>query len=133
MTPAADPAGDGTASGPDHDTEPIPVAPPLAPEPGRPRRRVDRWTAPAPDARPYRSSFIGMAGMAMMLFLILASGAVLPWYAIAALTLVWVAVLVRGARWFLRSPVKVLLLPVLMLVLWLATLMLGVRLLGWGT
>ena len=70
--------------------------------------------------------------MAMMLFIILASGAVLPWYAIAVLTLVWLAALVQGARWFVRSPVKVLLLPLLMLGSWLGTLMLGVSLFGWG-
>jgi hypothetical protein len=74
-----------------------------------------------------------MAGLAMMLFIILASGAVLPWYAIAALTLVWVAALVQGARWFVRSPVKVLMLPLLVLGLWLGTLMLGVAAFGWGT
>ena len=135
MTPAAQPPADGRrrTAGPDDETQPVPAPPPIAPEPGRPRRRIDRWAAPPPDARPYRSSFIGMCGMAMMLFIILASGAVLPWYAIAALTVVWLAALVQGARLFLRSPVTVLLLPVLVLGLWLATLMLGVSFFGWGT
>ena len=129
MTPAEphDPHGQ---AGPD-ETQPVPAAPPIAPEP-RQARKIDRWAAPAPDARPYRASFIGMAGMATMLFLILASGTVLPWYAIAALTIVWVAALVQGTRWFLSNPTRVLLLPVLLLLLWLVTLMLGVTLFGWG-
>ena len=103
-----------------------------AEQPAPERRRVDRWAAPPPDARPYRSSFVGMAGMATMLFVILASGTVLPWYAIAALTLVWVAAMVKGARWFLRHPIRVLLLPVAMVLLWLAVLMGGVLAFGWG-
>lgn len=105
----------------------------MAPEPARERRRIDRWSAPRPNARPYRNSFIGMIGMAMVLFIILASGAVLPWYAIAALTVVWLAALVRGAQWFVSRPNRVLLLPVLVLGLWLAVLMAGVALFGWGT
>lgn len=136
MAPPAPPPGDRRGpTGPDDETRPVPVqpaAPSIAPEPGR-ARKIDRWAAPAPDARPYRSSFVGMAGMAMMLFIILASEAVLPWYAIAALTLVWVAGLVTGTRWFVSSPGRVLLLPVLMAALWLGTLMGGVTLLGWGT
>jgi hypothetical protein len=130
--PTSPPAGSGPA-GSDDETQPIPAGPPIAPEPGRPRRRVDRWGAPPPDARPYRSSFIGMAGMAMMLFVILASGTVMPWWAIAALTVMWLAGLVRGTRWFLVHPTRVLLLPVLMCALWLGVLMGGVLLFGWGS
>lgn len=132
MTHPGEPRDEHGRTGPDDETQPVPAAPPLAPEPRRPRK-IDRWAAPAPNARPYRSSFIGMAGMAAVLFIILASGAVLPWYAIAALTLVWLAALVKGTRWFLSSPTKVLLLPLLMLLVWLSTLMLGVALFGWGT
>jgi hypothetical protein len=135
MTPPAQPPErDGAGStGPDDETTPIPVGPPLAPEPARERRRIDRWAAPPPNARPYRNSFIGMIGLAMALFIILASGAMLPWYAIAALTVVWLAALVRGAQWFVSRPNRVLLLPLLVLGLWLAVLMAGVALFGWGT
>jgi hypothetical protein len=136
MPPPAPSSGDQRGpTGPDDETRPVPVdpvAPPIAPEPRR-TRKIDRWTAPPPDARPYRSSFVGMAGMAMMLFIVLASGAVLPWWAIAALTVVWAAALLKGIRWFVRHPGRVLLLPLLMLVLWLGTLMGGVALFGWGT
>ncbi len=135
MQPPAEPREPGHSrggAGDEPETQPLPAAPPIAPEPREPRK-IDRWAAPSPDARPYRGSFIGMAGMAMMLFIILASGAVLPWYAIAGLTVVWVAALLQGTRWFVSAPVKVLLLPLGMLVLWLTTLMLGVSLVGWGS
>lgn len=76
---------------------------------------------------------MGMAGLAMMLFIILASSAVLPWWTIAALTVVWLAALVKGTRWFVAHPTRVLLLPFLMAALWLGTLMGGVLLFGWGS
>ena len=103
-----------------------PEAPPLA------RSSVDRWTAPGPSARPQRASFIGMAGMAMTLFLILASGAVIPWWGLVLLTLVWVAALVQGTRWFMDHPGRVVALPVGMLALWLVVLYGGAALLDWG-
>jgi hypothetical protein len=141
MVAAPPPGDDGRedrGAGEDDDTEPVPAAPPIAPEPGRSGvtrsgRRVDKWSAPRPDARPYRSSFIGMAGMAMVLFIILASGAVLPWWVIAALTVMWLAALVRAARWFVTHPTRVLLVPLLVLGLWLAFLMGGVLAFGWGS
>jgi hypothetical protein len=107
-------------------TREIPEAPPLD------RSTVDRWTGPRADARPQRSSFIGMAAMAMMLFLILASGVVIPWWGLALLTAVWLVAVVRGAQWFMTHPGRVLALPVAMLVLWLAVLYGGAMLLDWG-
>ncbi len=107
-------------------TREIPEAPPLD------RATVDRWAAPRVDARPQRASFVGMAAMAMMLFLILASGTVVPWWGIALLTLVWVGALVRGVTWFMSHPGRVLALPVAMLALWLAVLFGGAVWLGWG-
>ena len=106
----------------------------IGPDPDRTREapKVDRWSAPRADARPQRSSFIGMAGMAMMLFLILASGAVIPWWGIVALTLVWIAALVQGTRWFMTRPGRVVALAVGMLVLWLVVLYGGAVLLDWG-
>lgn len=95
------------------------------------RESVDRWQPPPVNARPQRNAFIGMAGMAMVLFLILASGTVVPWWGLALLTVVWAAALVQGIRWFMTSPGRVLLLPVAMLALWLAVLYGGAVLLGW--
>jgi hypothetical protein len=73
-----------------------------------------------------------MACMALVLFLILASGAVVPWWGLALLTVVWVAALLQGARWFMTHPRRVLALPVAMVALWLAVLYGGAALLGWG-
>src|SRR3954447_24542606 len=91
-------------------THEIPEAPPLD------KSMVDRWTAPRTGprttARPQRASFIGMAGMTMVLFLILASGTVIPWWGLVLLTLVWAAALAQGARWFMSHPSRVLLIAV---------------------
>ena len=104
----------------------VPEAPPLD------RSTVDRWTGSPATARPQRSSFIGMSGMAMVLFLILASGAVLPWWAMVLLTLVWVVALVQSARWFMTHPGRVVATPVVMVALWLAVLYGGAIWLDWG-
>lgn len=108
-------------------TREVPEAPPLD------RSSVDRWTAPRASARPQRSSFIGMAGLAMVLFLILASGAVVPLWAIGLLTLVWVLALVQSARWFMTHPSRVVAAPMLMTVLWLAVVYGGAVWLDWGS
>ena len=106
-------------------TREVPEAPPLD------KSTVDRWDAPRVTARPQRGSFIGMAGMAMVLFLILASGTVVPWWGIAGLGLVWVVALAQGVRWFMPHPARVAALPVGMLALWLAVLFGGAFGLGW--
>ena len=107
-------------------TREVPEAPPLD------RSTVDRWAAPRAGARPQRSSLIGMAGMAMVLFLILASGAVVPLWAMALLVLVWVLALVQSGRWFMTHPARVVATPMLMIVLWLAVLYAGAAWLDWG-
>lgn len=117
---------DGTREMRQVPSEPPPEAPPLD------RSSVDRFAAPPADARPQRAAFIGMAVMAMVLFLILASGAVIPWWGLVGLTVVWIAVLVQGARWFMRHPGRVLALAVGMLALWLVVLYGGAMLLDWG-
>jgi hypothetical protein len=115
-------------------TREIPEAP-AAPERAHvplDRSSVDRWQAPRADARPQRVAFIGMAGMAMVLFLILASGTVIPWWGLTGLSLVWLGALVQGTRWFMRHPGRVLALAVGMLLLWLVVLYGGAVLLDWG-
>ena len=121
---------------PENDPERTREVPAAHEPPGAPpldRRTVDRWSAPRANARPQRSSFIGMAGMAMAAFLILASGAVIPWWGMALLILAWLAALVQGARWFMSHPGRVVALAVGMLVLWLVVLMGGAFLLDWGS
>ena len=130
-TAGTGPEPEGTRELPVQETAGAPDAPADAEAP-LDRRQVDRWSGPRADARPQRASFIGMAGMAMTAFLILASGAVIPWWGIALLALVWVAALVQGTRWFMVHPGRVVALAVGMLVLWLAVLMGGALLLDWG-
>lgn len=57
---------------------------------------------PAAPASPW--SFAGMVGLAAVLFLDVASVTFLPGWAVAALVVVWVALLVQACRWFVRRP-----------------------------
>lgn len=85
-----------------------------------------------PDARQVRGSFVGIAGMAVVLFLVLASSPLAPLWALALLTLVWLALLVTGARWFMTHPRRVAAIPVVMLVIWVGTIAAGTALLDWN-
>lgn len=113
--PASDPADDRTSSSTGEQA---------------PRRgaSVDR---PA-DARHLLGSFIGMIGMASVLFLVLASGLVAPGWAVAALAVVWLVLFVVGTRWFLHHPWRVAALPVVMVLIWLATVSAGATILDWN-
>ena len=84
------------------------------------------------DARDVLGSFIGMAGMAAMLFIVLASGLLAPWWAVTLLTLVWLVLFVLGARWFMSRPWWVAALPVVMALIWVGTISVGAALLGWN-
>jgi hypothetical protein len=87
---------------------------------------------PRPDARRVLGSFLGMGGMACVLFLVLASGLVAPWYGVVALALVWVLLFVVGVRWFTTHPWRVAALPLVMVVVWFGTVMTGAAVLGWN-
>lgn len=93
---------------------------PIEPEPGR-----------RDDASPW--AFAGMIGLASTFFLFAATPTVVdaPWWAVALLMLVWVAALVQGCRWFVRRPVAVLVLAVLLAIGWFAVVMAGARWLDW--
>jgi len=54
-----------------------------------------------------------------------------PWWAILALGLVWVGALGLALAWFTRRPRAVVLLPVAVALVWLLTVLGGVRYLGW--
>ncbi len=84
------------------------------------------------DARHLIGSFIGMIGMACVLFVILASGLVAPLWAVALMSLVWLALLVLGTRWFMTRPWRVALLPLLALVVWVAAVAAGGAFLDWS-
>ncbi len=83
------------------------------------------------DARHLVGSFIGMSGMACVLFLVLASGLVAPAWGVALLTVVWVALFVLACRWFMRHPWRVAALPLVMVVVWFATVSAGAALFDW--
>ena len=84
------------------------------------------------DARHVLGSFIGMSGMACVLFLVLASGLVAPAWAVALLTVVWLVLFVLGVRWFMRHPWRVAALPLVMAVVWFASVTAGAVFLDWN-
>ena len=84
------------------------------------------------DARHLIGSFIGMSGMACVLFLVLASGLVAPAWAVAVLTLVWLVLFVLGVRWFMHHPWRVAALPVAMALIWFGSVTAGAVFLDWN-
>ena len=73
------------------------------------------------NVRRLRSSFIGMALLTAVGFVILASLTFLPWWAVVPLTLVWLVLMrAAGAVWFTTHPRRVLLTPAWLMLLWLA-------------
>lgn len=75
--------------------------------------------------------FVGMAGMAVMLFVYAASGLVVPGWSVAVLVAVWVLLFVVACRWWTRHPGWVPFVPVAALVVWLAGVSAGGAWLGW--
>ncbi|GGF30760.1 hypothetical protein GCM10011519_00250 [Marmoricola endophyticus] len=71
--------------------------------------------------------FVGMAALACVLFVYLASVEFLRWYAVLALVVVWLVLLAVGARWFTPAPRRVLLLPVAGLLVWAGVVWLAAR------
>ena len=84
------------------------------------------------DARHLLGSFVGMAGMASVLFLVLASGLVSPAWAVVAMTVVWLVLFVLGTRWFMHHPWRVAALPLVVVVVWVATISAGAAFLDWS-
>lgn len=84
------------------------------------------------DARHLLGSFVGMSGMACVLFLVLASGLVAPAWAVALLTLVWLVLFVLGVRWFMRHPWRVAALPLVMAAVWFGGVTAGAVFLDWN-
>ena len=84
-------------------------------EPGRPDERVT-----AQRIRALRSSFIGMALLTAVGFVVLASLTFVPWWAVAPLAVLWLMMMRVGGVWFTAHPRKVLLLPAWLMLAWLA-------------
>lgn len=77
-------------------------------------------------------SFIGMAGLAVVLFVYGASATVIPAWAVVVLLLVWLVVFALACRWFLTRPLRVLALPVVALALWFGAIFGGAKAFGWS-
>jgi hypothetical protein len=73
-----------------------------------------------------------MGGMATVAFLDFGTAGVAPWWVTTLLVLLWLVFFAVACRWFMRHPGRVALLPVLLFVLWLATILYGTRALGWS-
>lgn len=55
-----------------------------------------------------------------------------PWWAITLLALVWVAALLLAIGWFSTRPKAVAVLPVVVALLWVASVVGGARFLDWA-
>ncbi len=88
--------------------------------PGPPERsRVSPWP------------FVGMIGMACVLFLILAGVLVAPWWVVALLGVVWVVALLVAVAWWSDHPTWVPWLPLALVLLWFATVAGGAAVFDW--
>lgn len=76
--------------------------------------------------------FVGMGGMACVLFLDLGTANIAPWWVTLLFVLLWVVLFLVALSWFLPHPKWVPWLPLLAFVVWLPTIVLGTRNLGWG-
>ena len=72
--------------------------------------------------------FIGLSGLVCILFVDLASASLLRWWVVAGLVVVWLVLFALACMWFLRRPRRVLTLPLIGLVAWLAVVIATVRL-----
>jgi hypothetical protein len=73
-----------------------------------------------------------MIGMACVFFLIVASVLTTPWWAVAGLLLVWALGLFVATAWWSLHPTWVPWIPAGVAVVWLATVVGGAAVLGWG-
>ncbi len=55
-----------------------------------------------------------------------------PWWAVTLLALLWVGALLLAIGWFTTRPRTVALIPVALTLVWFATVLAGARLLGWS-
>ena len=76
--------------------------------------------------------FVGMGGLACVLFLDLGTVAVAPWWVTLLFLVLWLVLFALGARWFTRHPGWVPWLPLVGFAVWMPTIYLGTRQLGWS-
>ena len=76
--------------------------------------------------------FVGMGALACVLFLVVGTAGIAPWWVTALLVAFWLVLLLIGTRLFVPRPERVPWLAALGLVVWLVTIVLGTSRLGWG-
>jgi hypothetical protein len=69
--------------------------------------------------------FAGMAALACLLFLDLASLLISPWWAVVVLVLVWLVLFARACRWFTPAPRRVAKAAIAGYLLWLVIEVVG--------
>lgn len=74
---------------------------------------------------------LAMAALAVVGIFYASAGLVAPLWAVIMLMVFWVLLVVLGIRWFRRRPLRVVPLPFVAVVVWLAVVTLGEQLLGW--
>ena len=79
--------------------------------------------APPPEVRRLRPSFVGVTGLACVLFLDLGAAPLLGVGWTVGLCVLWLVLLLVGIRRFMTSPRVVLALPVVGLVAWLVAVL----------
>lgn len=78
-----------------------------------------------------RAGFVGMGGLACLLFLLLGTATQVPWWVTASLVALWAVLLVVAVRWFVPHPRRLPWLVVAGVAVWAVTLPLGARLGLW--
>jgi hypothetical protein len=84
------------------------------------RRKLSPW------------GFIGMGAMACVLFLVVATAWIAPWWVTLLLLVLWAAFLLTGSRWFEPHPTRVPWLALVVFATWAALVSVGVRVWGWS-
>ncbi len=79
--------------------------------------------APPPEVRRLRPSFVGITGLACVLFLDLGVASVLGVGWTVGLCVLWLVLLLVGVRLFMTKPRVVMALPLVGLVAWLAAIL----------
>ena len=69
--------------------------------------------------------FVGMGGLACVLFLDAASSVFAPWWVVAPLIVVWLALFVLACRWFTPHPRRVLWAAVAGVAVWFVVTVVG--------
>ncbi|GAB3656968.1 hypothetical protein GCM10027596_11820 [Nocardioides korecus] len=76
--------------------------------------------------------FVGYSGLACVLFLMVATIVVVPWWVSVLFLLTWLVLLVLAGRWFLPHPGRVVWLAVVGFLVWAPVVSVGSRAWGWS-